>query len=300
LGRHPVGGATRFRLSKIIITSDVVCEDDKNDEIMAAIEKLSTDDLDITGEVVNVDFQEMAQPKKVLSELDQLKADLEAEKKKGAAKDKEIADLKAQIAAVKGGGAPAGKGKKEKGGGAPAGKKEEATPLPAGMDRKLFAKCQQDGTAKAKDFKKMNAEAGNKFFCGFVDAPEGNFEGLKAATAAAAKSAPELGFILCSKGVEALAVTVTVPAKDVGTVDPTAWLSGAMESIGGVAIAAINEKTEDGTICLSIKQDASKGLFPIKMQDEVIGSGFQFLREKGLLNEDDEDESMDVNMLGEC
>lgn len=288
-----------FGLSKLVMTSKITSDDDRSDDIKLAIEKLTTDEVEWSAEIVNVDFQEMATPKKKLSELDQLKADLEAEKKKGVAKDKEIADLKKQIAAVKGGGG-GGDAKGGKGKGKGDAKPKDETPLPAGMDRKLFAKCQQDGTAKAKDFKKMSAEAGNKFFCGFVDAPEGNFEGLKAATAAAAKSAPELGFILCSKGVEALAVTVTVPASETGKVDRTAWITSAMESIGGMSVCAINDTLADGTIALSIKQDGSKGLFPIKMQDEVIGSGFQFLREKGLLNEDDEDESMDVNMLGEC
>ena len=48
------------------------------------------------------------------------------------------------------------------------------------------------------------------------------------------------------------------------------------------------------------RHSLSAGRFPIKMKDEVIGSGFQFLREKGLLNEDDDDEEPDMNMLGEC
>jgi len=288
-----------FGLSKIVITSRIISEDDKSDEIKAAIEALTTDAVDWSAEIVNVDFQELAPEKKKLSELDQLKAELEAEKKKGATKDKEIAELKAQIAAVKGGGAAKGGDKKadKKGGDKP--KKEEAA-LPAGLDRKLAAKCQQDGTAKAKDFKKMCAESGNKFFCAGIDAPEGNLEGLKAAAAAADKSAPEIAKLLCSHGVEALAITVSVPAAERSVVDPKAWIAEAMESIGGVAIAAVNETLPDGTITLSIKQDGSKGLFPIKMKDEVIGSGFQFLRAKGLLNEDDDDEEPDMNMLGEC
>ena len=57
--------------------------------------------------------------------------------------------------------------------------KEEGAALPAGLDRKLAAKCQQDGTAKAKDMKKMNAESGNKFFCAGIDAPEGHLDGMR-------------------------------------------------------------------------------------------------------------------------
>jgi len=294
-----------FGLSKIVITSDLFGEDGEvalTDMIMEAIAKLSTDDLDISAEVVNMDFQEIIESKKKPagggSELDQLKAELEAEKKKGIEKDKEIAKLKEQIAAASGGGGK--KGGDKKGGDKKEAKPKEEAPAAGGLDRKTAAKCAQDGTAKAKDFKKMQAESGNKFFCAGIDAPDGNLEGLKAAAAAADKSAPEIGKLLCSHGVEALAVTLSVPAGERGTVDPNAWLEFACESIGGSKIAAKREDLPDGTICLSIAQDGSQGRFPIKMKDEVIGSGFQFLREKGLLNEDDDDEEPDMNMLGEC
>ena len=72
-----------FGLSKIVIVSNITCDDDKSDAIMAAVEKLSTEETEFSAEAVNIDFQEMqAPPKKKLSELDQLKAELEAEKKK--------------------------------------------------------------------------------------------------------------------------------------------------------------------------------------------------------------------------
>lgn len=90
-----------FGLSKIVITSDLFGEDGEvalTDMIMEAIAKLSTDDLDISAEVVNMDFQEIIESKKKPagggSELDQLKAELEAEKKKGIEKDKEMAKPK--------------------------------------------------------------------------------------------------------------------------------------------------------------------------------------------------------------
>jgi translation elongation factor EF-1beta len=88
-----------FGLSKIVIVSNITCDDDKSDAIMAAVEKLSTEETEFSAEAVNIDFQEMqAPPKKKLSELDQLKAELEAEKKKGTEKDAIIAQLEADIA----------------------------------------------------------------------------------------------------------------------------------------------------------------------------------------------------------
>merc|ERR1711998_768912 len=76
----------------------------------------------------------------------------------------------------------------------------------------------------AKDMKKMNAESGNKFFCAGIDAPEGHLDGLAAAAAAAAKSAPAIGFIFCSHGVEQLAIAVFVPEVEKGSVDASAWI----------------------------------------------------------------------------
>jgi translation elongation factor EF-1beta len=208
-----------FGLSKIVIVTNMTCDDDKSDAIMAAVEKLSTEETEFSAEAVNIDFQEMqAPPKKKLSELDQLKADLEAEKKKGAEKDAIIAQLKADIAAAQGGGKkgaaakPAAEGKAEK----PAADKGGKDELPAGLDRKLAAKCEQDGSAKASELKKMHEESGNKFFAANVEAPEGNVDGLVVALKAANKKVPQLGKILISAGLDKIAVAAWLPAEEAG------------------------------------------------------------------------------------
>ena len=53
---------------------------------------------------------------------------------------------------------------------------------------------------------------------GFVPSYDcGVIPGLAAAAAAAAKSAPAIGFIFCSHGVEQLAIAVFVPEAEKGT-----------------------------------------------------------------------------------
>jgi translation elongation factor EF-1beta len=206
-----------FGLSKIVIVSNITCDDDKSDAIMAAVEKLSTEETEFSAEAVNIDFQEMqAPPKKKLSELDQLKAELEAEKKKGAEKDAIIAQLKADIAAAQGGGKKAAGGKPAAEGKAAAPAKEAKEELPAGLDRKLAAKCEQDGSAKASELKKMHDESGNKFFAANVEGPEGNVDGLVVALKAANKKVPTLGKIFISGGLDKIAVAAWVPADEAG------------------------------------------------------------------------------------
>ena len=45
---------------------------------------------------------------------------------------------------------------------------------------------------------------------------------------------------------------------------------------------------------------ATSGWFPLKMKDEiqVVGSAFGYLRSKGLLVDDDEDDGIDMAALG--
>jgi translation elongation factor EF-1beta len=287
-----------FGLSKITIVSQITVDDEGIAEtIEAAIEALSTEEVEYSGSVVNVDFIEVDKPK--LSEVDQLKEDLAKTKKlleqaneDNAALSEQIVKLQNEIVVLKTEGPKAGAG----GAKADSGDKIE---IPDGVDKKLAAKAQQDGAAKAKELKKMNEEFGNKFFAAGITSAEGNPAALEVAMAGANKSAPDLGKIFASEGPASLAVVAFVPASLADTVNVEEWLAAAMESIGGMA-AGVDVTKKGEMISLKVPQDTNAGRFPIKDKDEVIANGFQFIRAKGLLNEDDDDEEPDMSALGEC
>jgi regulator of replication initiation timing len=256
------------------------------------IEALSTEDVEYSGTVVNVDFIEVDRPK--LSEVDQLKEDLKAAKAKIEELSEENNGLAAQIVKLQNDlvDARAGKSKapaKESKGAADSG-------APAGVDKKLAAKAEQDGAAKSKELKKMNEEYGNKYFAAGITAAEGNPKALECSMNGANKSTAALGKVFASEGPTSLAVCIYVP--DDSEVNIKEWLDAAMEGIGGMAVATdINDA--GNMISLKVDQNTEAGRFPIKDKDEVIAGAFTFIRAKGLLNEADDDDEPDMSALGE-
>jgi translation elongation factor EF-1beta len=289
-----------FGMKKIVITCEIVVEDDLTDTVMEAIAALSTEDCEFSGEVINMDFQEMPKAKKAApSEVDALKAELASVKKDLAARDATIVALKAQLAnAGKKGGDSKKDNKKDN---KKEAKKEEAAPaaggipMPAGpaIDRKLAAKCEQDGKSKASELKKMSDESGNMFFAAPVDACEGSLPGLIKAMEAADKAAPALGKLFASHGVEQLAIVCRVPAALADKVNVKEWAMETLDSIGGLA-ASKDFYEGEGIVYFAVP--ASKGNFPIKMKDEATSAAFGFLRSKGLIVEE-EDEGVDMAFL---
>jgi len=284
-----------FGMKKIVITCEIVVDDDLTDAVMEAIAALSTEDCEFSGEVINMDFQELPKEKKAApSEVDALKAELAAAKKDLAARDATIVALKAQLANAGKKGGDKKDNKKDK-------KKEEAAPaaggipMPAGpaIDRKLAAKCEQDGKSKASELKKMSDESGNMFFAAPVDACEGSLPGLIKAMEAADKSAPALGKLFASHGVEQLAIVCRVPAALADKVKVKEWAMETLESIGGLA-ASKDFYEGEGLVYFAVP--ATKGNFPIKMKDEATSAAFGFLRAKGLIVEE-EDEGVDMAFL---
>ena len=47
-----------------------------------------------------------------------------------------------------------------------------------------------------------------------------------------------------------------------------------------------------------VKTAPAPGWFPLKMKDEIVGNAFGYLRSKGLLVDDDEDDGIDMAALG--
>ena len=284
-----------FGLSKIVIVCQITKESVTPEMIGEQIEALSTEEVEYSGTVVNVEFIEVDRPK--LSAPDQLKEDLKAAK----AKVKELTEennchceqiVKLQNALVD---ARAGKSK------APAKEAAAATGLPDGLNKKLAAKAEQDGAAKSKELKKMNEEYGNKYFAAGITAAEGNPKALERSMIGAnntthAHNTAALGKVFASEGPESLAVCIYVPEDS--EVQAKEWLDAAMEGIGGMAVATDVHET-GSMISLKVQQNTEAGRFPIKDKDEVIHHAFTYIRSKGLLNETDDDDEPDISALGE-
>jgi hypothetical protein len=164
----------------------------------------------------------------------------------------------------------------------------------------------KEGGKKAQDIAGMADMGGVKFFHLALDTPNGNFDLMDAAMNAANKEvdetaedrkggAGEYGKIFFSAGDEALVALAYVPDALKGTVDIKEWLTEVIQSVGGHVVGDVY----DHKLRAEAKADRANNLFPLKMRDTAIGVGFAFLRKKGLVS-DDGDEDVDYSALSEA
>jgi len=164
----------------------------------------------------------------------------------------------------------------------------------------------KEGGKKGQDLAGMAEMGGVNFFHLAMDVPNGNFDELEAAINAANREvdptaedrkggAGEYGKIFFSAGDEALIAIAHVPENLKSQVDIKEWLTDVISSVNGRIVGDVY----DNKLRAEAKADRNNNLFPLKMRDTAIGVGFAFLRKKGLVS-DDGDEDVDYAALAEA
>jgi hypothetical protein len=170
------------------------------------------------------------------------------------------------------------------------------------VDEKKAKACIKEGGKKGQDMAGMAALGGVKFFNLSIESAEGDLELLEkvmeGANTKVDESAEErkggaddIGKLFFSAGDKQLVVLCHVPAELATEKSFSAkeWVETVMAPVGGKIV-----KEEGDFIAAVAEGDAEKGKFPLKMRDEAISAGFQFIKSKGLVPADDDSDD-DVN-----
>ena len=204
--------------------------------------------------------------------------------------------------------APAAGGKKKKK--SKKAKKEPAAKQPTkkdaeaakAQDKKVKA-CIKEGGKKGQDISGM-AAFGCHFFLTAMTEPDGSMDLLKLCMEGANMpvdpegedrkgGAGDLAKIFFAASDNHLAILGHVPAEceDKATLDE--FMASVLKPFGGKATPA-----GDKMAACEIAGNPDKNIYPLKLRDECIAAGFDFLRTKGLIMEDDSDD--DINFADEC
>jgi len=189
------------------------------------------------------------------------------------------------------------KGKAEKKA-APKAKAEakKAEPTPEELRQKTLKKVIKEGGKRGVEIEGAADMGGLQFFCTSVDEPDGELEMLIACMDAMnAKSDPteeerkggsgHIGKMIFSAGTEQLAVVAYVPDALKDSIDARVWLKTVLDEQAGAVAANSTNTLASG----SVKADAEKGKFPLKIKEPCITSAITYLKSKGLFPDKDDD-----------
>ncbi|GFR53048.1 hypothetical protein Agub_g15749 [Astrephomene gubernaculifera] len=161
--------------------------------------------------------------------------------------------------------------------------------------------AKKEGGKKGVDICGMSDMGGVKFFNVVLESANGDLdlisavlEGMNAPVDEAAEErkggAGHLGKMLLSAGDKTVALLCNIPAElaeQYPHVKASAWMDKLVEAAGG---KVVKREDSENLIKVLIEGDSEKGLFPLKMRDAAQTSGFAFLRENGLIPDDDSDD----------
>lgn len=143
----------------------------------------------------------------------------------------------------------------------------------------------------------MNAMGGVKFFHISVESAKDKMELLEKVLEGFNKEVDEaaeerkggagdLGKILLSASDAKLNLLCHVPAEIAGEVDQVEWFKTVCDACG----ATVSESSEPTIQKAVLMADADKGIFPIKVRDDAINAGYNYLVSKMLIRPDDSDD----------
>jgi hypothetical protein len=194
-----------------------------------------------------------------------------------------------------------------------AGKKKQDTPAEAvlasanGLTDKQIKAAIKEGGKKGQDLSGLYDMGGISFFHVAMEKCEGNIDLLTMCMDGANKKvedgaeerkggADHLGKFFLSADVEQLAMVLNVPECQSQKMDINEWFDRCTAGMGPVEVV---EKS--ATIIKAIaKKNEELEKFPLKMRDEAIGLGFAFLREKGLVPDDDSESDLDGDAFADA
>lgn len=143
----------------------------------------------------------------------------------------------------------------------------------------------------------MNAMGGVKFFHIAVENAKDNMsllekvlEGFNKEVDESAEDrkggAGDLGKILLSASDAKLNLLCHVPAEIASEIDQAEWFKTVCEACGATAV----DSSEATILRAVLMADADKGVFPIKVRDDAINAGYNYLVSKMLIRPDESDD----------
>ena len=113
-----------------------------------------------------------------------------------------------------------------------------------------------------------------------------DIKGVLACAAALAKSSPGCAVMLLSAGLKQLNCYASIPEDKQGSLSAADWVGAALAAVGGSTSEGASAASAQGTV--EGNPEADK--FPIKMKDVARAGAFALLREKGLMQEESEED----------
>jgi len=183
-----------------------------------------------------------------------------------------------------------------------AAKKEEA-PAAGGLDAKRVKACIKEGGKKGQDICGMSS-FGVHYFLTAMDEPKGEMEYLKLCMEGANKEidpnaddrkggSGDLAKIFFAAGEKNLAMLCYMPKECAEKCSLEDFFEAVIKPTG-----AKFTKIDQFNASCEVKGNPEKGVFPLKLRDECIAAGFNFLKSKGLVLDDDSDD--DINFADDC
>ena len=165
----------------------------------------------------------------------------------------------------------------------------------AGYHDKLIAATIKEGGKKGIEISGAADMGGLEFFCTQVAQPAGRLDLLELLMHAMNKEidpeeeeskggSGEVGKLLLSDGQKDFAMIAYVPDNKVEKVNAAEWCQSVVSAIGFGEVVT-SSATWAAALCPC---DAEKGQFPIKVKDEALQAGINFLKSKGAFPDKDE------------
>jgi len=158
----------------------------------------------------------------------------------------------------------------------------------------------KEGGKKGQDLSGLEAMGGMAFFTICLETPEDNWDlmnlvlqGLNAPVDEAEEErkggAGHLGKMLLSAGDNALIMLCHIPKalQEAKGMTPKEWMEEMIKLVDGATIV----KAEEEIVTAVANADPTNERFPLKLRDIASGSSFAYLRKKGFMADEDEDDS---------
>jgi len=166
----------------------------------------------------------------------------------------------------------------------------------------------KEGGKKGQDLAGMADMGGVRFFSVAVESCEGDFElldkvmeGMNTPVDEAAEErkggADDIGKMLLSASKDRLAIICHVPESRT-EVEANEWLKLCLDAVGGGEITPHTGTAKGVFLRGEVKANPDANRFPLKDRDTAISASFAFLRAKGLVMDDDDDD-IDYGELAE-
>ncbi|KAI8826781.1 uncharacterized protein EV422DRAFT_10643 [Fimicolochytrium jonesii] len=173
------------------------------------------------------------------------------------------------------------------------------------VDDKKLKKVVKEGGKRGVEIEGAATMGGLEFFCTKVDEPEGDvellIESVKAMNAPCDDAeeerkggAGDIGKMIFSTNDERVAIVAHVPESKKDKIDAKEWLQSVVGHYDGKVLSGDNLLASG-----EILANPDKGIFTLKVRDEALTKGIEYLRSKGCFPEANDDDSDDDVVFGD-